>query len=474
MNQVRPAYNPDNQLLSVLIYNLDASRLRACLEAIVSQSVVGAYEIIYIDDASTDGAWEVALDFSQQHDGIISLNRNRFAAGPDYCKSMALRMSKGTHYLLVNRELPPLPEILEKCRQLLIHDESAQCRSAGAIDNRLRYLAGTGQVSDVDSPVALGDGPLVSICIFNYNYGRYLKCCLDSVFAQTYGNIEVCFSDNASSDDSWAIALDYLNRYPGRMAVVRNRKNFGSDTNFANCFAHIRGKYFVELCSDDALMPEFVSTCVKVLDAHPEAGYVMVHRTIIDEHDQRTEEPPFYNQSCVISGPEQAAVYMMAAVNPCISQIMYHTKRTYGKSVIGGIASRWYGTRLHDFNLCCEFSMAYIKEPLLLHRLHSQNDSFRASETLIEIIGPYVLQYQYADISSHYPHMTKVAERLKPSINKLATLSLRYCVRLLNSGKETSALRYYHLAAAINPEILVDRVFMALSRCWAATADEKA
>src|SRR3972149_254723 len=101
------------------------------------------------------------------------------------------------------------------------------------------------------------DRPLVSVCIHNYNYGRYLRQCFDSVFSQTYDNIEICFSDNASNDDSWDIALEYARRYPGTMTITCNRKNFGSDANFANCWLNVRGKYFIELCSDDVLKPEY-------------------------------------------------------------------------------------------------------------------------------------------------------------------------------------------------------------------------
>jgi glycosyltransferase involved in cell wall biosynthesis len=314
--------------------------------------------------------------------------------------------------------------------------------------------------------------PLVSMCIFNYNYGRYLRECLESVFAQTYDNIEICFSDNASTDDSWDIALEYARKYPGRMSLTRNRINFGSDANLANCMHQVRGKYFVELCSDDALEPDFTRQCVHVMNRHPEAGYVMVHREIIDENGNRTKEPPFYNQSCIIPGPEQAAVYMMAAVNPSISQIMYDNDMAKNKSAAGGIAARWYGTRLQDFNMCCAYSMAYIKEPLLLHRVHSQNDSSRAAQNLLEVIGPFVLFHQYAEIAALHK-MTKAELRLQPALDKLSSLCLRYCVQFLCAGNETTATRYFHLAVAIVPGISEDPTFKKLDKYWSSGDTEK-
>jgi len=314
--------------------------------------------------------------------------------------------------------------------------------------------------------------PLVTVVIYNYNYGRYLRECFESVLAQTYENTEICFSDNASTDDSWDIALEYQKKYPDVFFIARNRKNFGSDANLRNCSVNIRGKYFVYLCSDDALKPDFIRMCVEGLEAHPDTAFAMVHRTIIDEHGQHVEEPSFYNQTCKIPGASQAAVYMMAAVNPAISQIMYRGSLVYNKGVIGGLAARWYGTRLMDFNICCEHPIIYIREPLMLHRLHQSNDSAKATENLLEAVCPYILNFQYAEMASAYGHK-KVVERLPAATHKIAQLSLRYCLRSLNSGNETTAKRYWHLAAAFDPNVADSTNYRLVSEYWETTDDNK-
>lgn len=311
--------------------------------------------------------------------------------------------------------------------------------------------------------------PLVSILVFNYNYGRYLRECFDSVLAQSYDNVEICFSDNASDDDSWEIALEYQRRHPDVFFVARNRQNFGADANFANCWANARGKYFVELCSDDALLPDFVGRCVEVMERDLSIAFTMVHRTIINDDGRHVEEAPFYKLSCKIPGPSQAAVYMMAAVNPAVSQIMYRKMMTYNKTVIGGLATRWYGTRIMDFNMCCEFPIAYIKDPLMLHRLHLANDSFRAADGLMEVIGPYVLNHQFAEIAARYGHRN-VIERLPASVDKIAALALRYSVRALIGGDERNARRYLDLATAFHPETRESEVYVQLSCYWSVSS----
>jgi glycosyltransferase involved in cell wall biosynthesis len=315
--------------------------------------------------------------------------------------------------------------------------------------------------------------PLVSILCYNFNYGRYLRQCIESVFSQTYENIELCFSDNASSDESWNIALEFAEKYPDKMRLTRNRMNFGPDYNFANCKEMMLGKYFINFCSDDVLEPNFVDQCVKVLEANRNVGLVIVNRAVIDENGLRTEEAPFYNQTCIIPGEEQAAVYMMAGINPSVSQIMYRRDIADARSATAVLGARYYGTRILDFNISNDFDIAYIKEPLLLHRIHSMSDTSQADANLMPVIGLYVLNHQFNDIASTR-NLTKVTGRLPQSIEKLAHLSVRYSVRSLLAKNELAAQRYFYLAMALSLQLADDPTWLQLQEYWTADTTRKA
>lgn len=308
--------------------------------------------------------------------------------------------------------------------------------------------------------------PLVSILVYNYNYGRYLEACLDSVLEQTYSNIEIVFSDNASTDKSWEIAQEYVKKYPGKLTTIRNRENMGPGANLRNCFMTMQGRYCVTLCSDDILLPDFVENCLSVFREEPRLGYVMVHHAEIDAEGNRRDIPPFYDTSCVIDGEDQAAVYMMAAVNPSISQIMYdRLKLESVAQMTGALASRWYGARIQDFNLCLQYPMAYINKPLLLYRKHGENDSLSADDSLLEVIGPYILLRQFNE-AGELRQSNKITARYDDAVSKLAELSLRYCVRHIQAEKESTARRYFHLAAALSPEVTQNEVYIALAEYW--------
>jgi cellulose synthase/poly-beta-1,6-N-acetylglucosamine synthase-like glycosyltransferase len=68
--------------------------------------------------------------------------------------------------------------------------------------------------------------PLGSVIIVNYNYGRFLRQAIDSIFEQTYPNIECIIIDDVSTDESTVILLDISKQYPSA-AIFRRNDNGG-------------------------------------------------------------------------------------------------------------------------------------------------------------------------------------------------------------------------------------------------------
>lgn len=447
-------------LLSILICNYNGKLLGRCLESILNQEIFTDHEIVLIDDASHDGTWDTALEFLRHHGDRITYQRNRVPHGPMENFRKALAMAKGAYYTTMQGDESFQPEYIRRCVEIMEKDYHSAFDHVYRIDEDFQYRYRK-------TPSITGQ-PLVSILCYNYNYGRFLEQCLESVFAQTYKNIELCFSDNASTDESWEIAVEFARRYPHQVYLARNRSNFGTDSNFANCLRNMQGKYYINFCSDDVLCPEYVARCVEVLESRPHVGMAIVHRAIIDEEGRRTEEPPFYNRSCIIPGKAQAAVYMMAGVNPSVSQIMYRSEIVFKRAVTGSLVARYYGTRILDFNISLDYDVAYLKEPLLLHRVHAESDTRAAESNLLPVLGWYVLNHQLAELAA-IRKVDEAARRLPESIEKLAHLAIRYAVRALMDSEEGTARRYFHLAAAMTQEICRDERWKQLESYWSAS-----
>jgi glycosyltransferase involved in cell wall biosynthesis len=97
--------------------------------------------------------------------------------------------------------------------------------------------------------------PLVSIFITNYEV-RHFRLCLENIFDQDIlKNFEIILIDDATSDGSWETALEYLEKYPRRITIQRNRKVLGPLANFHKCLRMAKGRYCTRLSGDQAFLP---------------------------------------------------------------------------------------------------------------------------------------------------------------------------------------------------------------------------
>lgn len=454
--------------VSIFILNQNTTNISDLLDKIFSQKKITNFEIILFISTSEGAAWEVANQYSKNYPGKITLLHSHFSANFLATKKKMLAMAKGDYYICLFNNQDFNPDNLLQVIFFLESDSLYAHQFIGRVTERSFSREFSAKIKSLEYQ---GE-PLVSICIYNYNYGRYLAECLESVALQTYKNIEISFSDNASTDDSWQIAMDFSRRYSGKMSLIRNRANFGAGYNLANCRRNAHGKYLLMLCSDDAIEPNFVERCVSLLEKNPEAAFALVHRQIIDEAGNSIDEPPFYNQTCLIQGEDQAAVYMMAAVNPSASQVLYNHEKLMTYAQPHGLTLRWFGQRLLDFFFCLKSPMIYIKEPLLRNRVHGQSDGAAIDASLVQGIGQYMLVLQFAEMAAQHG-MKKPAARLNAAIEKIGHLCLRYCTSFLLRDDEITAKRYFYLAQSIFPMIDAEEDYKFLKKYWDATENER-
>ena len=102
-------------------------------------------------------------------------------------------------------------------------------------------------------------GPLITVAIPTFNRGALLGGCIQAALSQTYDNIEVLVSDNASTDDTEAVLREFDDK---RLRVLRQENNIGMHPNWNACLAAARGEYVVFVSDDDRISPWFLERCV--------------------------------------------------------------------------------------------------------------------------------------------------------------------------------------------------------------------
>ena len=113
------------------------------------------------------------------------------------------------------------------------------------------------------------DKPLVTICIPTYNRPDMLRVSLQSVLWQSYRNLEVIVSDNASDSDTRAVVDSFGD---GRVRVDRLQANIGLHGNLTRCLHLGNGIYRVMLPDDDLMLPGNVECKVAFFETHPQVG----------------------------------------------------------------------------------------------------------------------------------------------------------------------------------------------------------
>jgi CDP-glycerol glycerophosphotransferase len=106
--------------------------------------------------------------------------------------------------------------------------------------------------------------PRISVIVPVYNVEAYLAECLDSLLAQTVGDLEVVMVDDGSTDGSAAIAEDYAAR-DARLRLVR-QDNHGLGHARNTGLTAAGGEYLAFADSDDLVPPDGYERLLRSLE----------------------------------------------------------------------------------------------------------------------------------------------------------------------------------------------------------------
>lgn len=134
--------------------------------------------------------------------------------------------------------------------------------------------------------------PLLSIGMPVYNGELYIQQALDSLLAQDYGDFELIISDNASTDQTPEICLEYERR-DKRIRYYRNMTNMGGTWNFNKVFELSSAEYFMWASHDDYWDKRYISSCLKALNM---SGAIVLAATACESIRPETGEVMFIDK----------------------------------------------------------------------------------------------------------------------------------------------------------------------------------
>ena len=104
--------------------------------------------------------------------------------------------------------------------------------------------------------------PLVSIVVISYNSSKYILELLDSVNSQSYKNIELIISDDASKDDTLekvSLWVDLNKKRFQRVSILESKKNLGICRNINRGFKEASGDWIKPIAGDDVLLNDCIA-----------------------------------------------------------------------------------------------------------------------------------------------------------------------------------------------------------------------
>lgn len=216
----------------------------------------------------------------------------------------------------------------------------------------------------------MSTSPLVSVVIPAHNAGRWLAETIGSVLAQSFDDLELIVVDDASSDDTAAVARAAAD---SRLRLIQNPGNLGVSATRNNGLAAARGEFVAFLDADDLCLPHRLERQVRFLKENPEVGLVGSWLKTFGAREEIWTADPRHDQ---IKSEFLFRSGMLQSTVMCRRELMERLDLRYDPTI----------TLSEDYELwtrCADLMrLANMPEVLVRYRLHGDNASLKRSEGL--------------------------------------------------------------------------------------------
>jgi alpha-1,3-rhamnosyltransferase len=112
--------------------------------------------------------------------------------------------------------------------------------------------------------------PLVTIVALSFNQSRFIIECLDSIRGQTYSNIQLIITDDASQDDSVAVIQKWIADSGIDCVFLTHNENRGVCKALNEAVSLAQGKYLTMIAADDIYLPQRIEQQVRMMEKLPD------------------------------------------------------------------------------------------------------------------------------------------------------------------------------------------------------------
>lgn len=207
--------------------------------------------------------------------------------------------------------------------------------------------------------------PLVSVIMPVYNGARFIGTAIESVLAQSYGNLELIIIDDGSTDGTREVICRH---HDERIRLMVQDRNYGLVYTRNSGISKAHGDYIAMLDADDIALPERFKEQVSFFESHPDFVMIGSRLRVIDEFGEQTGETWDY--------PYRAeSVPSRMLFHNCFAQSAVCVRR----SALSDCGYRMEFPSAEDYDLWVRLArkgkVGNLSQYLLLHRRHSSSTS---------------------------------------------------------------------------------------------------
>ena len=228
----------------------------------------------------------------------------------------------------------------------------------------------------------------VSVVTPVYNGGRFLEACIESVVAQRHDHLEYVILDNASTDETHAIAARHAAR-DRRIRLYRNERTLPIIENWNRAVGLIsaESRYCRVLHADDTLDANGLARPVALAERHPSIGIVGALR-LRGEQIQCRGLP---REREVFSGAEIARLFLREEVfalaptsNLLRADLVRARRPFYPEGYLHADLAVYFELLQH-----CDFG--FVHEVLAFSRVHADSISTTVAERKQTLLREWLL-----------------------------------------------------------------------------------
>lgn len=174
--------------------------------------------------------------------------------------------------------------------------------------------------------------PIVSVSVITYNSSKYVLDTLESIYVQTYPNLELVISDDCSTDNTVEICRKWMEEKKQRFVnskIIVAPINKGISVNYNQGMDNCTGEYVKEIAGDDLLLPNCIEDFMDFVKEHSGSCFCFGKAIVFDgdEGRRRNYEKYFVYDYFSESPEEQYRILMEEGNWICSATFFYNRSR---------------------------------------------------------------------------------------------------------------------------------------------------